>query len=172
MASVEKWAGPAKSSDFEAFSSSPRIKPYRKEAILHAARLYGSGYSRGAVARMIFREYFPHREDDPTYLAKLMRNQLRSYEKTQWFRDMVWDLAVVDLDMSTPQILRGVASKAKRGRVDAAKLALAIVGRYQDKANETPSAVTINLVGIPRPVQAVGSDGNEVLEAGEIVDED
>ena len=173
MASIEKSAGRSESGEFKAFPGHLRMKDHQKEAILHAARLFGSGYHRVAVAKAIYREYFPGRTDSPELLTKMVRNVLRKYEKQQWFRDLVWDEALVELDMAGPAILRGVAGKAKRGRVDAAKLALGITGRYVDKANETPSAVTINLVGIPRPEQAVGAEALEqAVEAGEVIDED
>jgi hypothetical protein len=84
---------------------------------------------------------------------------------------MVYENAVVELDMSTPQILAGVKAKAKRGRVDAAKLALAITGRYQEKSSEIPSAVTINLVGIPRPASVVEANESDSIGLAEIVDE-
>jgi len=99
------------------------------------------------------------------------RERLRSWESRQWFRDAVYETAVVELDMQTPQILRGVAAKAKRGRVDAAKLALSLVGRYNDKETAQPAAVTINLVGVPRPNVQSLKDSDEV-ELAEIVDED
>jgi hypothetical protein len=84
---------------------------------------------------------------------------------------MVWQHAVVELDMSTPAILRGVAAKAKRGRVDAAKLALSITGRHQEKSSDIPTAVTINLNGVPRPqMQAVPAEENSHM--AEIVSEE
>jgi hypothetical protein len=106
----------------------------------------------------------------PEDKQKKIRYRLRQWESKQWFRDLVWDAAVVELDMSTPQILRGVAAKAKRGRVDAAKLALGITGRYTDKQDQTPAAVTINLVGVPRPVGR--AELTTQSEAIELVDEE
>lgn len=172
MASLPKLAGPAEIGEIGEVPAHYRFKPHQKRVIFHAARLYGLGYSRLEVAKAVGRSYFLSKEITDLRKVRMMTKRLQKLERDQWFRDLVWDSAVVNLDMQGPQILRGVAAKAKRGRVDAAKLALGITGRYIDKANETPSAVTINLVGIPRPVQAVGSDGNEVLEAGEVIDED
>ena len=94
------------------------------------------------------------------------RTKLKRWESQQAFRDLVWELAVVDLDLTTPSILRGVARSAKRGRVDAAKLALEITGRHVTKGDQTAPNITIAFAGIPRPgLQQIG-DG-EVVDADE-----
>jgi hypothetical protein len=93
------------------------------------------------------------------------RTKLKRWENQQAFRDMVWELAVVDLDLTTPAILRGVARSAKRGRVDAAKLALEITGRHVTKGDQTAPNITIAFAGIPRP------EMRQIADA-EVVDED
>lgn len=147
------------------------LKPEHHEACRHAIRLYGMGYPRREIAKMIAASLYGHRDWPRDRQIRVARERLRSWESRQWFRDAVYETAVVELDMQTPQILRGVAAKAKRGRVDAAKLALSLVGRYNDKETAQPAAVTINLVGVPRPNVQSLKDSDEV-ELAEIVDED
>jgi len=77
--------------------------------------------------------------------------KLRRWERTPKFRDLVYQVAVVELDMSTPQILQGVANKAKRGRVDAARLALEVTGRHNPKGQEKPTEIHVQIANIPRP---------------------
>lgn len=137
---------------------------------LHAAKLYGLGHSRKEIAAVIAEKLYGDREYDRETMMSQARARLRSWESRQWFRDLVWDTAVVELDMAGPQILRGVARKAKRGRVDAAKLALAITGRYKDKDDSQPAAVTINIANIPRPTRQSMEVSSEV--AIESVEED
>jgi hypothetical protein len=149
----------------------PRTLEEDSAAIAHAAYLFGLGYDRQAVSKAIVDLLYPNSNGDRPQNLKKTRQRIRNWESKQWFRDMVYDKAVIALDMSTPQILAGVKSKAKRGRVDAAKLALAITGRYQEKSSEIPSAVTINLVGIPRPATVVEANESDSIGLAEIVDE-
>jgi hypothetical protein len=167
-------AVPAKIPENEKFPMSRAVRPHLREACKVAARLFGLGYDRKVVAKAVV-PYLEHLDEWPMHeKVQYARSQLRRWEAKPWFRDMVWDTAVVELDMSTPAILRGVAMRAKRGRVDAAKLALGVTGRYVEKTADVPSAVTINLVGIPRPnPQAVAAQDDQLaIEAGEVVDED
>jgi len=82
-----------------------------------------------------------------------VRAKLKRWEAKQEFRDMVWDLAVIELDMSTPAILRGIARSAKRGRVDAAKLALEVTGRHVTKGENVAPNIVIAFNDIPRPLR-------------------
>lgn len=79
------------------------------------------------------------------------RTKLKRWEMSQEFRDQVYRHAVVELDMSTPGILIGLASRARRGRVDAARLALEITGRHTKEDQAGSTNVTINLANVPRP---------------------
>jgi hypothetical protein len=119
--------------------------------ILKAAELFGQGFSRTEIARMLMYHIDIHPERPKEAKLRYARAKLRKWEKTQEFRDLVWDRAVIELDMSTPQILRGVANKAKRGRVDAAKLALSITGRHRDRDEDRPGQINIQLGIMPRP---------------------
>jgi hypothetical protein len=66
------------------------------------------------------------------------------------FRDMIFDAAVIRLDLSSPQILNGIKNAAMRGRVDAARFALEVTGRHT--AHEAPiTQVSVVLNNIPRP---------------------
>jgi hypothetical protein len=108
----------------------------------------------------------PNGKSDQARL-QLARKKLRKWEADPKFRDQVYQRAVVDLDMSTPAILKGIAGKAKRGRVDAARLALEITGRHT-KAEQAPTQVAVVFGSVPRPgipAQAVSADeveGEEV----------
>lgn len=121
-----------------------------------AARLYGLGYKRAQIARILFDHLAPlHREGkrDRTVEERqsLARNKLRRWERTQKFRDLIWNQAVVELDLETPAILKGVASKAKRGRTDAARLALEVTGRHNPKGEDKPTEIVVHIGNIPRP---------------------
>jgi hypothetical protein len=80
-----------------------------------------------------------------------VQNKLRRWEYSQEFRDLVYKYAVVDLDMDTPAILTGLARRAKRGRVDAARLALELTGRHSRENEANPVNVTVNLANVARP---------------------
>jgi hypothetical protein len=132
-----------------------------EELQMAAAKLYGSGYTRGAISRAMMEQLTPQMAGRPRdQRLTRARSKLRRWEMTQSFRDLVWDHAVVQLDMSTPSILQGVARKARSGRVDAAKLALELTGRYVPAGTAQPTQVAVVFQGIPRP----GTDNGEVVE--------
>ena len=168
----ESMAGLAQKSTKNGNLVGPRILEEDMETVEHAAYLFGLGYDRIAVSKAIVDLLYPNSNGTRPEKLKKTRQRIRNWETKPWFRDMVWDKAVVQLDMSTPQILHGIKAKAKRGRVDAAKLALAVTGRYVEKTNEQPSAVTINLVGIPRPTESVAAIGRSDEIEGEVVGEE
>lgn len=78
-------------------------------------------------------------------------HKLRRWEYSQEFRDLVYRYAVVDLDMDTPAILTSLGKRAKRGRVDAARLALELTGRHSKDSENGPVNVTVNLANVARP---------------------
>jgi hypothetical protein len=134
--------------------------PAHKEAIsevqLTAARLYGQGFERRQIAKILMVHLAsPIRTDGRTRTTKerLRRatRRLREWERKQEFRDLIWNHAVVQLDMSSPQILSGVSQKAKRGRVDAARLALEVTGRHNPKGLDKPTDINLTITNIPRP---------------------
>ena len=127
-----------------------------KDVRLVAARLYGRGYRRGEIARALADQLVPNsRAKSQDQLYSRARSKLRRWEMSQEFRDLVYQHAVVELDMQTPQILRGVGRRASRGRVDAARLALEVTGRHNPKGAEVETNVLIRFDGVPRP----GDDG-------------
>lgn len=75
------------------------------------------------------------------------------------FRDLVYEWAVVKVDLDTPKILAGITGKAKRGNVQAARLALEVTGRHNPKGENAPTQVVVAFTGIPRP------EGMQVVEA-------
>lgn len=144
------------------------IRPEWRPIVRRAAELYGLAYSRKQIAHAIKDELYKGRTWPADVRYKNARNRLKKWEGEKWFRDLVYQKSVVELDMQTPAILRGVAHAAKRGRVDAAKLSLAITGRYVEKSDNQPATVTINLQTIPRPQrQAVRAEDDVVVEDAE-----
>jgi len=121
---------------------------------LMAAQLYGRGYTRPQIARVLtehlampqFRDH-PHHADNMRYVRK----RLRKWEMETEFRDLIYQQAVAELDLKVPDILEGVAGQAKRGRVDAARLALEVTGRHNPKGDPTPTNITIQIANVPRP---------------------
>jgi Na+-translocating ferredoxin:NAD+ oxidoreductase RnfC subunit len=98
---------------------------------------------------------------------QICRQRIRNWEKSQKFRDLVYQHAVVEADLNTPAILRGVAAKAKRGRVDAARLVLEVTGRHNPRGEQAPTQIALVVNGVPRPLmveQAVEAEASEVSE--------
>ena len=121
-------------------------------AVQHVAiRLYASGKPRVAVAKLLGPHCYPHLPDE---LARSsMRRRLKQWEETQWFRDAVYEYAMIKTEMAIPAIMEGVRSRARRGRVDAARLVLEVTGRHNPRGEQAaPAVVQINFGGaVPRP---------------------
>jgi hypothetical protein len=100
---------------------------------------------------------------------QLASRRLRNLEGRKWFRDLLWERAMIAADMRTPNIMAGVVRKAEEGRVDAAKLALGITGRYTEQGDV--QATQVNVVfgaDIPRPSRhAIESQNQAEVEDGE-----
>jgi hypothetical protein len=118
-----------------------------------AARLYGRGFRRAQIARALVDQLYPENGQARTEEQRLstVNHRLRRWEYNQEFRDLVYRYAVVDLDMDTPAILVGLSRRAKRGRVDAARLALELTGRHSKDSDSAPVNVTVNLANVARP---------------------
>jgi hypothetical protein len=121
-----------------------------------AARLYGLTYTRRQIVEILLEHLAGTHKTDGTLRTRrdrerVARAKLRKWEKKQEFRDLIWDSAVVSLDMDTPAILAGVAQKAKRGRVDAARLALEVTGRHNPRGDAQPTEIHVQIANIPRP---------------------
>jgi hypothetical protein len=151
------------------------VEPPNRDFIKeHVAKLYGQGFERPVIARMMVEHLVgpvsPNgRQRTPEQRLSLARQKLRKWEFQQTFRDLVYASAVVKLDMATPGILKGVAQKAKRGRVDAARLALELTGRHNPKGEQQPAQVAVIISGVPRPRQVTSTNGSEqiTIEANE-----
>jgi len=101
-------------------------------------------------------------------LAALRR--IRVWQRSKSFRDLVYQYTMDELDSRTPEIVNGVANRAANGRVDAAKLALELSGRYTPRGAEAPTAVQIVVNGVPRPPAVVA--GSEVVDGAVLLEED
>ena len=134
------------------------VRQFSKEEIrLHAAKLYGQGFRRPQIARALGSHLHP------TGNLQYNRRILAKWEKQKDFRDLIWANAVVEIDLQAPKILQGVTAAAKRGRVDAAKFALSVAGRYTDKS-EMPAEVVLRLDGFTRPNDRMELDRKERRE--------
>lgn len=117
------------------------------------AKLYGRGFTRTQIARALMDHLYPADGAARTEEQRLatVRHKLRRWEYSQEFRDLVYKYAVVDLDMDTPGILVAMSKRARRGRVDAARLALELTGRHSKESDNGPVSVTVNLANVARP---------------------
>lgn len=132
-----------------------------------AAKLYGQSIKRPQIARILVDHLVPNNRDRPLeQRLSQARTRLAKWERDPKFRDLIYNLAVVKLDLQAPEILGGIAKKAKRGRVDAARLALEITGRHNPKGDQQPAQVALIIQGVPRPssVQAVTAEGKQTVE--------
>lgn len=97
------------------------------------------------------------------------RGQYKRCIKSAAFRDHLWDKVLIDLDAAAPAIVNGVAKRAAKGRVDAAKFALELAGRYDPRPDSQVNVpVTVVLGQIPRPQRA---NKPELVE-GEVTEEE
>lgn len=168
-------ANPAPNQELETLvpTSHPNASDTKERDLVfeHAAKLYGQGYARSKVARIMLDHLVPHGKDRPEeQRLSQARAKLRRWEHMDRFRDLIYHKAVVDLDLESPAILKGVAAKAKRGRVDAARLALELTGRHTPKGDQVPAQVVVAINGIPRPQTQVEAGVIEI--EGEIVAEE
>lgn len=157
--------------------------PERRQMIMEAAaKLYGQGFKRSHIAKLLVDHLTPNKffeDGTPRPLEQRTsqaRARLRGWERDPKFRDLVYNGSIVKLDLQTPAILDGIAKKAKKGRVDAARLVLELTGRHNPKGEQQPTQVALILSGVPRPatVQAVTADGTETIEIadGSMAEED
>lgn len=125
-----------------------------QEVRVAAAKLYGQGYKRTQIARILLdhlcTEAMLSRPEEQRLTAA--RALLRRWEKQDSFRDLLYKHALIELDLETPQVLKGIAKKAKRGRVDAARLVLELTGRHNPKGDQAPTQIVLQIEGVPRPV--------------------
>jgi hypothetical protein len=125
-------------------------------------QMLARGYLLHEVSKRYQLQLVPH-ESRPAVRRKKARIRLRRWMSTQKFRDLLWEETMVGLDLDSPQIVRGVARKAKAGRVDAARLALELNGRYAPHTEVTPAQINIQFGAVPRPRRS--SDDADVVDA-------
>jgi len=76
------------------------------------------------------------------------------------FRDEIFAATVMHADGQVGEVFRGLLTKAKSGRVDAAKLVLELTGRYSVGPDQPPSTVVVQIGdGLPRPMPHYEVDG-------------
>lgn len=136
---------------------------------LTAAELYAQGLSRGQIARRLETYLITPLQAKRPALSRrrYAHKKLRRWEARKDFRDLVWELSVKRVDMRAGRIINGVANRGEVGRVDAAKLALEVAGRYTPRGHDTPTAVTIAINGVPRPQVGEVIEGTVVEEIEE-----
>lgn len=83
-------------------------------------------------------------------------------------RDLLWEQALAEVDARAPAIVHGVAKKGEKGRVDAAKLALELVGRYNPRPDAQVNVPVVVQFGVdlPRPSNRHTLEG-EAIEVEE-----
>jgi hypothetical protein len=159
-------AGKAKSPKNQSLSERSPIQ-------LAAVRLYSAGNPRKTVAKALAPHMYPDIwYEDPSLARRKCYKHLRSWEESQWFRDMVYDATIARVDAQVPQILNGMAKRARR-RVDAARLTLEVTGRHNPRGQEVqPAVVQIQFGGnLPRPNTRPQIEDGETVD-GEVVEEE
>ena len=116
-----------------------------------AARLYGQGMRRTEIAAALLDHLVPNGLHRPRAVRmRQARRRLKDWEASKEFRDLIWQFGLIQTDLRTGDILHGLVNKAVRGRVDAAKLALELTGRYTPKGEQQPTQVAVVFTGISR----------------------
>jgi hypothetical protein len=125
----------------------------RDELRIAVATALAQGYSAKQVARAFGKRLVPESPaETPDKIHLAAYQKVRKWmNQDQSFRDLMWDMALNKLDLKAPLILNGIANKAMRGRVDAARLALELTGRHTPKGDQVLTNVTIQIANIPRP---------------------
>jgi hypothetical protein len=138
----------AKTQELEVFgdeSGEIQTKIPRAEVRLHAAKLLAAGFAPKRVAEAMASYLSPTANPRSAY-HKLQRWRYRDKE----FRDLIYEQAVLRLDLNSSDILGGISRSARRGRVDAARFALELTGRHVKEETQV-TQVNVVLNNIPRP---------------------
>ena len=139
---------------------------------VRVVQMLARGYTIPEVARK-YVEYLVPQEMSRDKKLKRARYKVRSWMMSHKMRDLLWEETMIGLDLDSPQIVRGIARKAKAGRVDAARLSLEMTGRHAPQAEIQPATINIAFGDIPRPRRAI-TDGHDVVDVDpdEIVEVD
>jgi hypothetical protein len=140
-----------------------KTSPLTRTEVL-VIELYARGLTRRRIARLMLDHLAPPNGDGLRIRLRIASRRLRHLEQRKWFRDALWETALIRADLQSPRILAGVTDRASHGHVDAAKLALGITGRYQEQSDV--QATQVNIVfgaDIPRP-EARGIESRQAAE--------
>lgn len=131
---------------------------------LRCARMMARGTALRVIAKKLA-DYIVPDEPDRQKQLKKARARIRSWARTQKFRDAIYEEALIRVDQKTGEIMDGVVEKAVAGRVDAARLALEITGRHSPHTEIQPAQVNVVFSGIPRPASPKQIADGEVIDA-------
>lgn len=98
------------------------------------------------------------------------RSAIRKWLSTEKMRNIIWQETLIQADLDSPQIVAAVGRKAKRGRIDAARLHLELTGRHAPNTEVTPAQVNVVFTDLPRPTTEEEDDNTVVGDADEIVE--
>lgn len=138
---------------------------------IRAARMMAKGGKIPDIARKLA-DWIVQDEPDREAQLKKTRSRLRSWIRSQAFRDAIWEEALTLLDAQTGEILKGVARKAAAGRVDAARLGLEVTGRHSPHTEIQPATVNVVFGDVPRPQSPKQIEDAEVIDMDAEVDPD
>jgi hypothetical protein len=116
--------------------------------------LYARGHTRRGVAAALVDRIVARDAGSRAKRLAIARAKIRNLERQPWFRDKLWELAVVRTDLALNEVLDGVTREAKRGRVEAAKLVLDVTGRHSQHGEPAPSNIQVHFGYLPRPERA------------------
>lgn len=117
---------------------------------LKAAELWSRGWTVPQIAKRLAEVMHPDVAVRKRQL-QVARATLRRWSVTQAFRDAVWNHTMIRADLASGPVVDGVISKARAGRVDAARLVLELNGRHSPFTEDKPASINIVFNGIPRP---------------------
>lgn len=114
--------------------------------------LYARGMSRKQVASALV-DRLGGRSTSYTRVdrVRIAIRKLKRLEKQQWFRDKLWEMAMIETDLGMVEVMKGITHEAKRGRVEAAKLVLDVTGRHTQSGDRAPANIQIHFNQLPRP---------------------
>jgi hypothetical protein len=129
------------------------------------------GKTSASFAKKYAMAIVPKHEGSEAKRVKKARARCRAWSHGELFRQALWDWSVNEMDLATPDILKGITAKAAAGRVDAARLALEITGRHAPNVDVQPASIQIVMGGVPRPANPMPDNAIEG-ESEEIIDAD
>lgn len=135
--------------------------------------LVATQYARGATVAQLARKLAhlirPDVQDEDKQRQK-SRSVIRKWLATEKMRNIIWQETLIQADLDSPQVVAAVGRKAKRGRIDAARLHLELTGRHAPNTEITPAQVNVVFTDLPRPTTEEEDDNTVVGDADEVVD--